>query len=309
MALLMVSALVVASWIPLTTAGQEQPTSDVQSRALLESTTQLNQAAAEAEENTFTGRRADTAAQPDNCRPTSSLGTTHPRLGSLMAATVRAQEVIEVREPKVRITSLQGDVRLQPAGLAERAATADDVLCEGDELFAGFDSSAVVTSESGITVTVRSNTQLRIATLAERNFNIRLERGAVRTTVRTTGPTRPDVRIQTPTATASVRGTDFEVRYDAVANETSVGVFEGTVTVTPSNTELAPMVLTAHQETRISDTSALPAQPLSWVPEEDQPSTTASDRDVSVPIVLGILGLLIILGVVIRLRRKSSALH
>lgn len=242
--------------------------------------------------------------QPRTCERTSSRTSTPSSLAQLVTLPALAQEVVEVREQKVRITSITGDVRIQPRGKAERAAIAGEVLCEGDELFAGFDSSVIVKSENNTTVSVRPNTQIRIATFAERKFDIRLEKGEVRTVVKTTGPTRPDVRIQTPTATTSVRGTEFDVRYDEKTQETYVGVFEGHVEVAPVNNALKPVTLAARQEMRVSKTLVTPPQTLAQ--ETNASSTEVGAKNIGVfkMVALGILALLIVLSVVLIAGRK-----
>lgn len=241
-------------WSPALVSSQDQL------KALLENSRPMNPAAAEAEIKTFRSNRGNTSKQPDKCGRTSSFQKAPSFVFQLFALPAHAQEVVEVREQKVKITSVKGDVRLQPAGQPEREATAGDVLCEGDELFAGFDSRAVVKSDNNTTITVQANTQIRIATLAERRFDIRLERGEVHTVVKTTGPTRPDVRIITPTATASVRGTEFDVRYDETTKETNVRVLEGRVEVVPENKDLVSVTLLALQETRVSEIRIEPVQ-------------------------------------------------
>lgn len=244
------------------------------------------------------------AEQPRTCERTSSRKSMSSSLAQLFTLPALAQEVVEVREKKLRITSVTGDVRIQPRGKAERAAIAGEALCEGDELFAGFDSSVIVESENNTTVSVRPNTQIRIATFAERRFDIRLEKGEVRTVVKTTGPTRPDVRIQTPTATASVRGTEFDVRYDEKTKETTVGVLEGNVEIVPVNNELKPVTLGARQEMRVSETFITPTQALSQKEDVPRAEGGATNTAVFKAIALGVLGVLIVFGIVLVARRK-----
>lgn len=216
-------------WSPALVSSQDQL------KALLENSRPMNPAAAEAEIKTFSQpHRENKAKQPDKCKRTASFQNAPSFIFQLFVLPAHAQEVVEVREQKVKITSVKGDVRLQPAGQAEREATAGDVLCEGDELFAGFDSRAVVVSDKNTSITVQSNTQIRIATIAERRFNIRLEKGEVHAVVKITGPTRPDVRIITPTATASVRGTEFDVRVNK-NKVTEIMVTKGMVAVKQNN--------------------------------------------------------------------------
>lgn len=226
--ILVLASMVGLLWSPAVVSSQDQL------KALLENSRPMNPAAAEAQMKTYKSHRENRVKQPDKCGRISSSQKAPSFVFQLLALPVHAQEVVEVREKRARITSVKGDVRLQPAGKAEREATAGDVLCEGDELFAGFDSRAVVRSENNVTITVQANTQIRIATVAERRFDIRLEKGEVHAVVKTTGPTRPDVRIITPTATASVRGTEFDVRVDK-NKTTEIMVAQGTVAVKQSN--------------------------------------------------------------------------
>jgi hypothetical protein len=222
------ATIVSILWSPALVSSQDQL------KALLENSGPMNPAAAEAELETFRPNRGKPFKQPDACGRISSLQNAPPFAIRLFVQPAYAQEVVEVREKRVRITTIKGDVRLQPAGRAEREADAGEALCEGDELFAGFDSWAIVTSENNTTIFVRANTQIRIAKSAERRFDIHLEKGEVHAVVKTTGPTRPDVRIITPTATASVRGTEFDVRVDK-NKVTEITVTKGTVAVKQSN--------------------------------------------------------------------------
>lgn len=213
----------------------------------------MNEEAARAEEATFVPhRRTNRVAQPENpCTKQSSSLRSSP-LAFLNIAN--AQEVIEIRKQWVSVSRILGDVRIQNRGKAERPATVGDVLCEGDELFAGYSSEAIVVDSDKTILTVRSNTQIRIATIDERQFNIRLEAGEVRAQVKVTGPTRPDVRIQTPTATASVRGTDFTVKVDKKGT-TEVSVTEGTVALVREGTQKE--IAISAGETAIADAAAV----------------------------------------------------
>ena len=62
-----------------------------------------------------------------------------------------------------------------------------------------------------------------------------------------------DLGVSTPTCTVSVRGTKFFVAFDDATNESTIGVLEGAVEVTPLLFEAAPKVVTARQWTTVDE--------------------------------------------------------
>lgn len=60
------------------------------------------------------------------------------------------------------------------------------------------------------------------------------------------------VIVKTPTATVTDKKTIYMVNYDEKANVTTVGVEEGEVDVTPGNSSLKPITLTANQQVQVS---------------------------------------------------------
>ena len=62
-----------------------------------------------------------------------------------------------------------------------------------------------------------------------------------------------DFSVSTPTCTSSRRGTKFFVAYDDEKNESTVGVLEGEVSVTPLLFGGAPRVVTAHEWTTVDE--------------------------------------------------------
>jgi len=71
-----------------------------------------------------------------------------------------------------------------------------------------------------------------------------------------------DFSVSTPTCTTSRRGTKFFVSYDDETNESTIGVLEGEVSVTPLLFEGAPKVVTAHRWTTIDEDVFGPTQEM-----------------------------------------------
>lgn len=122
-----------------------------------------------------------------------------------------AQEVVELPTGSVAVVELDGDVRVQRAGQAEEEAKAGMSLAVGDELFCGYASSALISFHQDSRLEVQANTQIKVLEAGDTQLHLGLDLGAVKAQVRKVGPVRPDVRIVTPTATASVRGTDINL--------------------------------------------------------------------------------------------------
>jgi len=125
------------------------------------------------------------------------------------------------------IRELSGEVELRHGGSAEfvPAAVGSEVALD-TIVSTGFRSNAIIDIGSA-TLTVRpltrlSLTEIRAAAGAE-TTNINLQAGRVRVDVRPPAGTRADFTVNSPTATASVRGTSFEV------DARGVRVLEGTV--------------------------------------------------------------------------------
>lgn len=119
------------------------------------------------------------------------------------------------------IDSLEGDVRVVSA-TAERAAQAGAEINEGDTIRTGANAWALLAMSDGASLTLRPNSQLRLETyrydpdgdVAQNSSLLALAKGALRSITGYIGRTnRAGYRIQTPTATIGIRGTDHEPAY------------------------------------------------------------------------------------------------
>jgi len=126
-----------------------------------------------------------------------------------------------------RILELSGEVELRHAGAADFVGASVGSAVRPDTVVStGFRSTAIIEIGSA-TLTVRPLTRLSLAEIhaaaGEESLRVNLQAGRVRVDVRPPAGTMADFSVQSPSATASVRGTSFE--FDA----RSVTVIEGTV--------------------------------------------------------------------------------
>jgi len=125
------------------------------------------------------------------------------------------------------ITEISGTVELKPAGWPDFIpAKAGDTVAADTIISTGFKSSALIKAGSTV-LAVRPLTRLSLSEIASaegtETINVNLQAGRVRADVKPPSGTRAAMTIQSPIATASVRGTSFEF------DTQSITVLEGTV--------------------------------------------------------------------------------
>ena len=137
------------------------------------------------------------------------------------------------------ITELTGTVEIKKAGSAAwENAVRGQVIIPDTVISTGFKSTALISIGSSV-LTVRPLTRLSLTELrASREtetINVNLQTGRLKVDVKSPTGTRADFKVQTPSATASVRGTVFE------AGIFSLWVIEGSVEY--SGTSGAPVIV------------------------------------------------------------------
>lgn len=177
------------------------------------------------------------------------------------------------------LTVIGGDVQVSHAGGAFASASDGEVLAPGDVIRTGPDTRAVLTYFEGSTVTIEPSSELAIEqALVEPNGDtiVVMAQNLGRTwhvvTKLITGGSRYEVR--TPAATASVRGTAFEVAVERGATggvRTTVIATEGVVAAAAPPTTADPMPepvivpagsqTTAREGERRPDTPTLAPEP------------------------------------------------
>jgi len=168
------------------------------------------------------------------------------------------------------IKEITGEVEIKPAGAsAFRAASVNEAVNMNTIISTGFRSTAVVEIGSSV-ITVRPLTRLSLAeiqnTADSENVNVNLQAGRVRVDVNPPAGTRANFTVQSPSATASVRGTSFE--FDTV----NLNVHEGKVVF--GGTSGPPALVnggfftfvgtdgTAENPAEVTSASTVPATPI-----------------------------------------------
>ena len=131
------------------------------------------------------------------------------------------------------IREFTGDVTLKPAGRADFIpAAAGSVVAQDTIVSTGFRSTAIITIGTNI-ITVRPLTRLSLSEIQssadKEEINLNLQAGRVRVEVNPPAGTRTNLTVQSPSSTASVRGTLFEV------DARNLQVIEGKVIYASSN--------------------------------------------------------------------------
>ena len=136
------------------------------------------------------------------------------------------------QNPTAVIKEITGTVEIKAGDSANWiSAKIGDVIRKDTILSTGFKSSAILSVGSS-TLTVRPLTRLSLAELLSQNdtetININLNTGRIRAEVSPPSGGRANFTVQSPSATASVRGTEFEM--DTV----SIQVISGVVSYAPT---------------------------------------------------------------------------
>lgn len=145
---------------------------------------------------------------------------------------------IFAQNPTAVISEMTGTVELKKSGSADWVlANAGDTIDKATIISTGFRSTAVLTIGNS-TLMVRPLTRLSLDELLSQDetetINVNLNTGRVRATVNPPAGGRANFSVQTTTASASVRGTVFDM--DTV----SIQVIEGVVSYVPAVTGPAP---------------------------------------------------------------------
>jgi hypothetical protein len=113
------------------------------------------------------------------------------------------------------IRELTGEVELKRSGSSAFVpASAGDAVSSNTVVSTGFRSTAIIAIGSSL-ITVRPLTRLTLAEIQSventENINVNLQAGRVRVEVKPPAGTKTNLNVQSPSATASVRGTTFEM--------------------------------------------------------------------------------------------------
>jgi len=195
------------------------------------------------------------------------------------------------------IREISGEVEIKPADAsAFSAASAGDEIALNTVVSTGFRSTALIAVGSSL-ITVRPLTRLSLAEIQSsanvENVNVSLQTGRVKVDVKPAAGTKANLKIQSPSATASVRGTSFE--FDTVnlsvtegrvafgGNNGAAAMVDagGTSFVTTDGTTADPVV--------VAVAALLPQTPVGAPPAEtmaSSPQVTSSSVGTNVTVTL-----------------------
>jgi hypothetical protein len=166
------------------------------------------------------------------------------------------------------IRELTGDVEIKRAGQTTfTAASAGDTVTGDTIISTGFRSSAIIAIGSSV-ITVRPLTRLSLADIQRtensESVNVNLQAGRVRVDVNPPAGTRANFNVQGPAASASVRGTSFEM------DTKNLSVTSGSVSWRDSNGFSA--AVTVGFSSSVSDTGSV-VDPVEVTAAEFTPPT------------------------------------
>jgi len=162
--------------------------------------------------------------------------------------------------PRAFIREMSGTVEVQAQGsTAWTPARLNDPIRESTIISTGFKSTAII-AVGNSTLLVQPLTRMSLETLMNRDqtetVNLSLNTGRVRVDVKPPAGAKASVSVRTPSATASVRGTVFDL--DTVA----IHVQEGSVIFQPNSGASRPVTVNAGQTSRIDPASGAAVNPL-----------------------------------------------
>lgn len=166
------------------------------------------------------------------------------------------------------IRELTGDVELKHAGAtAFVAATSGARVASNTIISTGFRSTAIVEIGSSL-ITVRPLTRLTLDEIQSaentENVSINLQAGRVRVEVQPPAGTRANFTVQSPSSTASVRGTIFEMDTE------NLSTIEGKVLLAGN---AGPPVMVFTGNTTFSGSGGVPTDPVEEAQKSTQPPT------------------------------------
>jgi len=167
--------------------------------------------------------------------------------------------LIFAQNPTAVIREMTGTVEIKRSASAEWiSARAGDTIERATIISTGFRSTAILIIGSSI-LTVRPLTRLSLDELISldntETVNLNLNSGRVRVDVNPPAGSRANLTIQTPSSTASVRGTSFEI------DTTSIRVITGSVGYS-SASGTAAVTVSAGQESFVNTDTGRTVNPI-----------------------------------------------
>lgn len=139
------------------------------------------------------------------------------------------------KEERAFVSFFAGTASIEREGKASVSVKVQDQVKDGDIIETGDRSYVIIQTDDGIVIRFDSNTRVVFKSISdEKNRELNLDRGKVVSSVSKLKK-ESEYRVKTPTAVASVRGTEFLTEYDK--GKTVVAVGKGKVSVVKTATE------------------------------------------------------------------------
>lgn len=168
----------------------------------------------------------------------------------LLAAMFVSPVSAQAASVDARVMDVRGEALLYTAANPDGVAAETDVpLEEGDRLVTGPGASVEIGIDGGSVLTIEENSDFTLKDARPASTTFSLTLGTLLAKIKKLAAGEA-LQVQSPTAVAAVRGTEFGVEV-AAGEETHVGVFdEGSVEVRGQQGEAS--VLSPNQETRVA---------------------------------------------------------
>ncbi|MGL5836971.1 MAG: FecR domain-containing protein [Sphingorhabdus sp.] len=140
--------------------------------------------------------------------------------------------LLKFKPSNARLATVRGQVTV-----AERPASAGQMVNEGQTIRTAGGSSASIILEDGSRISLPSNSQVKIMRLrryllaSALDYDFRVDKGDARSRVVPLKSKHDRYQVRTPKAISAVRGTEFQTRYDETGNRDFAEVDEGALAV------------------------------------------------------------------------------
>jgi len=168
--------------------------------------------------------------------------------------------LVFAQAPRAFIREMSGTVELQTQGsTAWTPARLNEPIRESTIISTGIRSTAVI-AVGNSTLTVQPLTRISLEALTNREqtetVNLNLNTGRLRLDVKPPAGGQTSVSVQSPSTTASVRGTVFDL------DTTAIRVHEGAVSFRSNSSNSRPVMVNAGQESWLDPASGSAVNPL-----------------------------------------------
>ena len=197
----------------------------------------------------------------------------------LMTVFLFTAALIFSQNPTAVIREITGTVEIKRGSADWAPAVRGAQVAKGNIISTGFRSTAVLAVGSSV-ITVRPLTRLSLEDLMNQNntetINVNLNTGRIRAEVASPSGTRADFTVQSPSATASVRGTIFEM------DPFSIQVMEGAVSYEPAaGIANRPVTVSAGQATWIDSETGAALLPMTAAENSGALSNLFGQHDIN----------------------------